>query len=93
MPYTFARAVLASAIALGTLVFTAGSAVPSEITQYQSTYPYAGQVMPIVVPDGSRNSRTIIVVQQPPQLLTPADLRFSVENEGDVTVVRGPIAR
>ncbi|HEV2263354.1 MAG TPA: hypothetical protein VGR79_02355 [Stellaceae bacterium] len=94
MQYTFARAVLASAIALGTLVFSAGSAVPGKYNQYQSAYPsYAGQVTPVVVPDGSRNSRTIVIVQQSPQLLTPADLRFSVEKEGDVTIVRGPIAR
>jgi len=32
MPHTFARAVLASAIALGTLVFSAGSAVPGDAT-------------------------------------------------------------
>lgn len=92
MLHTFARTVLASAIALGTLVFTAGSAVPGEYNQYQNAYPYARQVMPIVVPDTARNSRTIVIVQQP-QILTPADLRFSVEKEGDVTVVRGPIAR
>lgn len=32
MPYTFARAVLASAIALGALVFSAGSALPGDAT-------------------------------------------------------------
>jgi len=32
MPHTFARAVLASAIALGALVFSAGSALPSDAT-------------------------------------------------------------
>lgn len=32
MPHTFARAVLASAIALGALVFSAGSALPGDAT-------------------------------------------------------------
>ncbi|HYL33210.1 MAG TPA: hypothetical protein VEU53_08700 [Stellaceae bacterium] len=97
MPHTFARAVLTSAIAFGTLVFSAGSAAPAEYTQnqYSSINPYAGPVGPVapaVVPAVAHNGRTVIVVQQPPQLLTPADLYFSVEKEGDVTVVRGPIA-
>jgi len=93
MPYTFARAVLASALALATLVFSAGSAAPADYNPYPSINPYAGPVTPIVVPAAPRNERTIIVVQQPQQLLTPADLNFSVEKEGDVTIVRGPIAR
>ena len=92
MPYTFARAVLASAIALGTLVLSAGSAVPGDYDQYPAIKPYAGPATPIVVPAAPRNGHTVIIVREP-QLLTPADLKFSVENEGDVTVVRGPIAR
>jgi len=97
MPHTFARAVLASAIAFGTLVLSAGSAVPAEYTQNQFSHinPYAGPIAPatpVVLPAVPRNGRTVIVVQ-PPQLLTPADLNFSVEKEGDVVVVRGPIAR
>jgi len=82
MPHTFARAVLASAIALGTLVFSAGSAVPGDTNQYPAINPYAGP----------HNGGTVVVVREP-QLLMPADLKFSIDKEGDVTVVRGPIAR
>lgn len=92
MPHTFARAVLASAIALGTFVLTAGSAVPGEYVQQQSAYPYTGRT-PIILPALPRDGHTVVIVEQPPQLLTPADLGFSVEKEGDVTVVRGPIVR
>lgn len=93
MPHTFARAILASAIAVGTLALSAGSAAPADYNPYPSINPYAGPVAPILVPAVPHNERTVIVVQQPPQLLTPADLNFSVENEAGVTVVRGPIAR
>lgn len=94
MPHTFARAVLASAIALGTLVFSAGSAVPAEYSPYPyaSINPYAGAIPLAVSPGTPRNGRIVIVVQQP-QLLTPTALNFSVDKENGVTVVRGPIAR
>lgn len=94
MPHTFARTVLASAIALGTLILSAGSAAPAGYGQDPYSYinPGAGPETPVVVPAVARNGRTVIVVQQTPQLLTPADFNFSVDKEDGVTVVRGPIA-
>ncbi|MBU6506952.1 MAG: hypothetical protein KGI92_10495 [Alphaproteobacteria bacterium] len=44
MLHTFARAVLASVIALVTLVFSAGSAAPADYNPYPSINPYAGPI-------------------------------------------------
>lgn len=65
MPHTFARAVLASAIALGTLVLSAGSAVPGDYDQYSAINPYAGPVAPIIVPAAPHNNRTVVIVRWP----------------------------
>ncbi|GEM_PF-6624570 len=88
MSHTFARAVLASVVAFGTLVFSAGSAVPGSFYSDR----YTDHFRPHFVPQAARNARTVVVYQAPP-LLTPADLHFSVEDENGVTVVRGPLAR
>ncbi|HKR20274.1 MAG TPA: hypothetical protein VJS41_09045 [Stellaceae bacterium] len=99
MPYTFARAVLASAIALGTLVFSAGSAVPASSSSGTTmfaplwVYPPAPRVQPPVTIVTPEKTTSLQIIREEPSLLTPADLHFSVEKEGDVTVVRGPIAR
>ncbi|MGH7014710.1 MAG: hypothetical protein ACREEL_11265 [Stellaceae bacterium] len=90
MPHTFARAVLASVIAFGTLVLSTGSAVPADYDQ--GRYSYTAPLPPIIVPDAQRDGRTIVIVREPPSLLTPADLHFSVEQKNGVTVVRGPLA-
>ena len=98
MSHTFARAVLASAIAFGTLVFSAGSAMPassSGTTMFAPlwVYPPAPRVPPPVTITTPEKTTSLQIIREEPSLLTPADLHFSVEQENGVTVVRGPIAR
>ena len=99
MPHTFARTVLASAIAVVTLVLSAGSAVPASSSSGTTmfaplwVYPPAPRVPPPVAITTPEKTTSIQIIREEPSLLTPADLHFSVQQENGVTVVRGPMAR
>ena len=100
MPHTFARAILASVIAFGTLVLTAGTAAPASSSSGPSAlfaplwvYPPAPSVAPPVTITTPQNTTSLQIIRLEPSLLTPADLHFSVDQENGVTVVRGPFAQ
>ncbi|MDE2229323.1 MAG: hypothetical protein KGL11_09830 [Alphaproteobacteria bacterium] len=109
MRQLLSRAARVAAVALGALAFTAGVATAGDheafiagtaTTKTSATsffaplwvYPSMQGIAPLMVAPPPAGPGTL-VIREAPSLLTPADLRFSVESENGVTVVRGPRAR
>jgi len=89
MRHRLSIAAAAAVLLLGT--GAAFAAAPETIFAPLWVYPNQPQAAPVTVVNQAM-PKTVVIREQPP-LLTPADLRFSVEDENGVTVVRGPRAR
>jgi hypothetical protein len=89
------RYILRVLAALLLLAMAAGAAAaastPQTIFAPLWVYPPQPRVSPVTVV--TQQAPPMVVIRDQPPLLTPADLRFSVETENGVTVVRGPRAR
>lgn len=86
---------LSIAAAAAVLILGAGAAFaanPQE-TIFAPLWVYPNQPQPRPVTIVNQTMPKTVVIREQPPLLTPADLRFSVEDENGVTVVRGPRAR